>query len=194
MSQGLRSSSSPSPCSTFPGHSTWPLHNSFSDAIMQGNNQPFTAEAIISNPPAYGHVHCAEKLGIPLHIFFTMPWSPTKAFPHPLVRPRAWPCVLLPAFGAPSLCCQGSVDDNVHCAYRFRLNNRVTRAMFDCRVQAAIANDHEWQSAGYRNKLSYYAVEDLVWAGNVRPLHQHTKTISRPTHSYEMFLHCSMTS
>ena len=45
---------------------------------------PFTAEAIIANPPSFGHVHCAEKLQIPLHIMFTMPWSPTTAFPHPL--------------------------------------------------------------------------------------------------------------
>jgi hypothetical protein len=45
---------------------------------------PFVAEAIIANPPSFGHIHCAEKLGIPLHIMFTMPWSPTTVFPHPL--------------------------------------------------------------------------------------------------------------
>ena len=47
-------------------------------------NVPFTAEAIIANPPSFGHVHCAEKLQIPLHIMFTMPWTSTAAFPHPL--------------------------------------------------------------------------------------------------------------
>ncbi|XP_043720338.1 sterol 3-beta-glucosyltransferase UGT80A2 [Telopea speciosissima] len=47
---------------------------------------PFRAEAIIANPPAYGHTHVAEALGIPLHIFFTMPWTPTSEFPHPLSR------------------------------------------------------------------------------------------------------------
>ena len=47
---------------------------------------PFVAEAIIANPPSYGHIHCAQKLQIPLHIMFTMPWSPTIAFPHPLCR------------------------------------------------------------------------------------------------------------
>lgn len=36
---------------------------------------PFKAEAIIANPPAYGHMHVAEALGVPLHIFFTMPWT-----------------------------------------------------------------------------------------------------------------------
>ncbi|CAF3049335.1 unnamed protein product [Rotaria sp. Silwood2] len=45
---------------------------------------PFTAEAIIANPPSFGHIHCAEKLQIPLHIMLTMPWSPTPVFPHPL--------------------------------------------------------------------------------------------------------------
>ncbi|CAF4122898.1 unnamed protein product, partial [Rotaria sordida] len=44
------------------------------------------AEAIIANPPSFGHIHCAHKLQIPLHIMFTMPWSPTTAFPHPLVN------------------------------------------------------------------------------------------------------------
>ncbi|KAI8941132.1 hypothetical protein NX059_002370 [Plenodomus lindquistii] len=44
----------------------------------------FMADVIIANPPSMGHIHCAEKLGIPLHMVFTMPWSPTKAFHHPL--------------------------------------------------------------------------------------------------------------
>lgn len=56
---------------------------------------PFTAEAIIANPPSYGHIHCAEKLQIPLHIMFTMPWSPTTAFPHPF-------CKVDPVFGPQS--------------------------------------------------------------------------------------------
>lgn len=45
---------------------------------------PFVADAIIANPPTYAHIHIAEKLAIPCHIMFTMPWSPTRAFPHPL--------------------------------------------------------------------------------------------------------------
>ncbi|PRQ21067.1 putative sterol 3-beta-glucosyltransferase [Rosa chinensis] len=35
----------------------------------------FKADAIIANPPAYGHSHVAEALKIPIHIFFTMPWT-----------------------------------------------------------------------------------------------------------------------
>ena len=28
----------------------------------------FIADAIIANPPSFAHVHCAEALGIPVHI------------------------------------------------------------------------------------------------------------------------------
>ncbi|CAN6209965.1 unnamed protein product [Urochloa humidicola] len=46
----------------------------------------FSADAIIANPAAYGHVHVAEALNIPIHIIFTMPWTPTCEFPHPFSR------------------------------------------------------------------------------------------------------------
>ncbi|KAL5794849.1 hypothetical protein ACOSP7_003443 [Xanthoceras sorbifolium] len=47
---------------------------------------PFKADAIIANPVTYGHTHVAEALKIPIHVFFTMPWTPTSEFPHPLSR------------------------------------------------------------------------------------------------------------
>ncbi|RSL56951.1 hypothetical protein CEP54_008512 [Fusarium duplospermum] len=47
---------------------------------------PFVADAIIANPPSFAHVHCAEALGVPLHMMFTMPWTSTGAFPHPLAN------------------------------------------------------------------------------------------------------------
>lgn len=34
------------------------------------STKPFIADAIISNPVTYGHIHCAEALGIPLHLMF----------------------------------------------------------------------------------------------------------------------------
>ncbi|KAG0565764.1 hypothetical protein KC19_7G012800 [Ceratodon purpureus] len=49
----------------------------------EGSDTPFNAQAIIANPPVYGHVDVAEYLNVPLHICFTMPWTPTSAFPHP---------------------------------------------------------------------------------------------------------------
>ncbi|TVY87589.1 Sterol 3-beta-glucosyltransferase [Lachnellula willkommii] len=48
--------------------------------------RPFIANAIIANPPSFAHIHCAEKLGIPLHLMFTMPWSPTHDFPQPIAN------------------------------------------------------------------------------------------------------------
>jgi UDP:flavonoid glycosyltransferase YjiC (YdhE family) len=33
--------------------------------------RPFIAHAIIANPPSFAHIHCAQKLGIPLHLMFT---------------------------------------------------------------------------------------------------------------------------
>ncbi|RLN88486.1 hypothetical protein BBJ28_00021217, partial [Nothophytophthora sp. Chile5] len=67
--------------------STWPA---VSAADPEGGGgvgfpgEPFRAHAIISNPVTYGHIHVAEKLGVPLHIMFPQPWVPTAAFPHPL--------------------------------------------------------------------------------------------------------------
>lgn len=52
----------------------------------QSTGAPFVADAIIANPPSMGHVHCAQALSIPVHIMFTMPWSSTRAFSHPLAN------------------------------------------------------------------------------------------------------------
>jgi UDP:flavonoid glycosyltransferase YjiC (YdhE family) len=54
--------------------------------VLLSLSPPFIADAIIANPPSYAHIHIAEKLAVPLHIMFTMPWSPTGAFPHPLAN------------------------------------------------------------------------------------------------------------
>jgi len=53
---------------------------------MMGDKHPFVADFIIANPPCIAHVHCAERLGIPLHLVFTFPSSPTQQFPHPLTN------------------------------------------------------------------------------------------------------------
>jgi hypothetical protein len=56
------------------------------NAKLIGQMDPFVADAIIANPPSFAHVHCAERLGIPLHLMFTFPYSPTQQFPHPLAN------------------------------------------------------------------------------------------------------------
>ena len=53
---------------------------------MMADKTPFVADAIIANPPSFAHVHCAERLGVPLHLMFTFPYSPTQQFPHPLAN------------------------------------------------------------------------------------------------------------
>lgn len=53
---------------------------------MMGRRAPFVADAIIANPPCFAHIHCAERLGIPLHLMFTFPYTPTQDFPHPLAN------------------------------------------------------------------------------------------------------------
>ena len=50
------------------------------------SNKPFVADAIIANPPSFAHVHCAQAMGIPVHLMFTMPWTSTRAFSHPLAK------------------------------------------------------------------------------------------------------------
>ncbi|KAJ6030987.1 hypothetical protein N7540_001719 [Penicillium herquei] len=64
------------------------LHGCWQSCVMPDHvtNTPFVAEAIIANPPSFAHVHCAQALGIPLHLMFTMPWTATRAFPHPLAN------------------------------------------------------------------------------------------------------------
>eukprot|EP00899_Mesostigma_viride_P004689 jgi/Mesvir1/14220/Mv09670-RA.1 len=89
-------------------HSCW---DACISADTESGGAPFLADAIIANPPAYGHIHCAEKLCIPLHMYFTMPWSPTRMYPHALAR------------------------------------------ISDMKI-----ND-------YRNRLSYFGVDQLIWAG-----------------------------
>ncbi len=49
-------------------------------------SEPFVADAIIANLPSFAHIHCAQALGMPVHMMFTMPWTDTRAFPHPLAN------------------------------------------------------------------------------------------------------------
>lgn len=59
-----------------------------SNLKMMEDKHPFVADAIIANPPSFAHIHCAERLGVPLHLMFTFPYSPTQQFPHPLANIR----------------------------------------------------------------------------------------------------------
>jgi sterol 3beta-glucosyltransferase len=52
-------------------------------------DKPFCADAIIATPLAHGHIHCAQRLSIPLHVMSSNPWTPTKQFAHPLANIQA---------------------------------------------------------------------------------------------------------
>lgn len=64
--------------------STWPAVTEPSPDDL--DQRPFEADAIIANPPVFGHIHVAEALGIPLHVMFPQPWYyGTRDYPHPLI-------------------------------------------------------------------------------------------------------------
>ncbi|KLO81264.1 putative sterol glucosyltransferase [Fusarium fujikuroi] len=67
------------------------LHKCWSSCIEPDEltGRPFVADAIIANPPSFAHIHCAQALGIPLHLMFTMPWTSTREFCHPLANLKA---------------------------------------------------------------------------------------------------------
>ncbi|KAM0550288.1 hypothetical protein ACHAPJ_008958 [Fusarium lateritium] len=67
------------------------LHNCWRSCIEPDEltSQPFVADAIIANPPSFAHIHCAQALGVPLHLMFTMPWTSTREFCHPLANLKA---------------------------------------------------------------------------------------------------------
>ena len=64
--------------------STWQA--AVSEDLTHPERDPFVADAVIANPPCFGHIHVAEALHAPLQIIFTMPWTPTTAFSHPLAN------------------------------------------------------------------------------------------------------------
>jgi sterol 3beta-glucosyltransferase len=45
-------------------------------------------DLLIESPTAFAGLHIAEKLGIPFIAGFTMPWTRTRAYPHPFAVPE----------------------------------------------------------------------------------------------------------
>ncbi|KAF1825730.1 glycosyltransferase family 1 protein, partial [Dissoconium aciculare CBS 342.82] len=55
---------------------------------LMNQDHPFVADAVIANPPSMAPPHIVERLGIPLFMAFTFPYTPTQHFPHPLANIR----------------------------------------------------------------------------------------------------------
>lgn len=67
------------------------LSNGGGDANLY--HRPFVADAIIANPPSFAHIHCAEKLRIPLTLMFTFVLAIFAAplfVVHPMLPSRMW--------------------------------------------------------------------------------------------------------
>jgi len=54
-----------------------------SNLKMMGEMSPFIADAIIANPPSFAHIHCAERLGIPLHLYVVFYSAGLQYFTNP---------------------------------------------------------------------------------------------------------------
>lgn len=52
----------------------------------QLTRESFVANIIMTNPPSFAYIYCAQTLGILLHLCFTMPWTITKAFLYSLAN------------------------------------------------------------------------------------------------------------
>jgi sterol 3beta-glucosyltransferase len=104
--------------------------------------RPFRADAIVANPPSYGHIHCAEALHVPLHMIFTMPWNATCAFPHPFanIDPSAHhPVENFFSYGVVDLLVWAGMGDLVN-TFRAKTLGLPTIAPHD---GAALLDDHE---------------------------------------------------
>ncbi|CAI5467784.1 unnamed protein product [Closterium sp. Yama58-4] len=115
--------------------STWPA---CTQPDLASNGAPFRADAIIANPPVYGHTTVAEALQVPLHMFFTMPWRHTIILKHPPTHPS---CHSVPHPLFPD--CTGSMTTE----YPHPLAGEMPAY------------------TGYENQLSYVVVEGLMWLG-----------------------------
>lgn len=63
------------------------------EKLQKVERRPFLADTIVSTSPTLAHIHCAEKLQVPLLLISVQPVLPTSDFPHvfTLTTPRLSP-------------------------------------------------------------------------------------------------------
>lgn len=79
------------------GHSTYAfvkeanakLRPWLSELMMSGFEACQGSDVILAGPSAVVGLHVAEALGLPFMFVMPMPWTSTKAFPHPFMTPNA---------------------------------------------------------------------------------------------------------
>lgn len=59
-------------------------NNTSIDSAEKLSRRPFLADSIVSSLPTLAHIHCAEKLEVPLVLVSVQPLLPTSEFPHVL--------------------------------------------------------------------------------------------------------------
>ncbi|MEW5302093.1 MAG: hypothetical protein WDW36_004903 [Sanguina aurantia] len=143
------------------------MFSTYGSCVMPDPAHPdraFRADAIIANPPSYGHIHCAEVLNIPLHIVFTMPWTPTQGADPSSGR---WLLTQEGHAGArepAALLLIGVCGESLR---------RPSPQPF-ARIKT-VMGEAASKARAVMNWLSYFAVEDLAWlgmAGMVKNLRQ----------------------
>lgn len=53
-------------------------------ADLAGMSEGFSPDLIVASPTTQVALSCAQRLGVPLHIFYLMPYTRTQYLPHPL--------------------------------------------------------------------------------------------------------------
>jgi hypothetical protein len=68
-------------------HTSWDACLAHDDGVNYGKDDggEWQTDVVIANPPAFAGYHIAEKLKVPFHSIFTMPWSRTESFKHPFM-------------------------------------------------------------------------------------------------------------
>lgn len=59
------------------------FHGCWGVATAPRDGEVYHPDILICNPPILVHCQLAERLGIPLQLWFTMPWTPNDAYKHP---------------------------------------------------------------------------------------------------------------